>query len=168
MPSAKDNARKRAWAAANRDKVRATKTAWRKANRDRQLAATKAWSEANSGRHRAAIKAWRTAHADKVREKARAWREANRGLVVVYTRRRQAAVKRATPPWVNEAEIIAIYKAAAALGVEVDHIFPLRGKNSCGLHVPWNLQLMSKSDNRRKSNKPHPSQLEENPNGTFG
>ncbi len=66
--------------------------------------------------------------------------------------RRRCAQKNATPPWVNTEDIKKIYSKVTK-GFEVDHIVPLVGENVCGLHVPWNLRIISASENRRKSNK---------------
>lgn len=78
-----------------------------------------------------------------------------------YSLLRHHRLKQATPPWISDAhikEIEDIYWLRDDLRVvtgevyEVDHIVPLQGNNVCGLHVPWNLQILSQSENRAKRN----------------
>lgn len=69
---------------------------------------------------------------------------------------RKAVLTKAQPSWLTDkqkADILHFYSQAWQLGLEVDHIVPLRGKTVCGLHVPWNLQLLSRSANASKNNK---------------
>lgn len=35
----------------------------------------------------------------------------------------------------------------------VDHYWPINGKGSCGLHVPWNLRVITQGENDSKGNK---------------
>lgn len=79
-----------------------------------------------------------------------------------YSATRAASKKLRTPKWLTEGHLIEIeyaYKLAkdrsVAEGIpyEVDHIIPLQGKNVSGLHVPWNLQILTEKENNRKLNK---------------
>lgn len=66
---------------------------------------------------------------------------------------RRAGIRTATPSWVDKKDLEYVYDMAALFGMSVDHIYPLKGKRACGLHVPWNLQLMPLIDNISKGNK---------------
>lgn len=90
------------------------------------------------------------------------WRKDNPGKVNAYAAKRRAADLLATPKWLIKEQyrqIEAIYIEAARLtketGIphEVDHIVPIQGENVSGLHVPWNLQILTEKENRSKGNK---------------
>lgn len=72
----------------------------------------------------------------------------------------------ATPPWVSMREIRMIYLEAERRTIDtgrqhtVDHIVPLQHPLVCGLHVPWNLQVMLAKDNFAKNNRFGYHQLE--------
>lgn len=79
---------------------------------------------------------------------------------MVSLRRRRFRL--ATPKWLSaeqKMEIRLKYRLAIELsrrtGVRhaVDHIVPLQGENVCGLHVPWNLTVLTQEENLKKHNK---------------
>lgn len=65
---------------------------------------------------------------------------------------RKLRKKGAAPKWLTITDTLAFYEAANKFGLTVDHIVPLTNKLVCGLHVPWNLQLLTASENSRKHN----------------
>lgn len=103
-------------------------------------------------------KEWQRRHYEtgRKRETLNAWGKRNRAKTREYGARYDAAKIQATPPWLSEADrhqIAEVYARAVATGLTVDHIVPLRGRLVRGLHVPWNLQLLSQPENSSKNNR---------------
>lgn len=73
-------------------------------------------------------------------------------------RRELVSAQSALTELFNE-EIQAIYKACVSKNKEtgidhhVDHIVPITNNIICGLHVPWNLQIIPAKENLSKGNK---------------
>lgn len=89
------------------------------------------------------------------RRAARRFRETYPGKACSSAAKRRAQKLRATPNWLTPehwVEINYLYEKRGA-GQQVDHIIPLKGKTVCGLHVPWNLRLISTKENLKKGNK---------------
>jgi hypothetical protein len=138
------------------DKRRAYMKGWIAANPDKITAGNKRRYPKEREARIAYILAYQRLFPDRVNMNNRLWRKANPGKVNAQTARRRAARIKATPPWLTadqRREIRDLYELAAIVGMQVDHRVPLRGQNVCGLHVPWNLQLLSGRDNARKGNR---------------
>ena len=153
----------REYAAKNREAARLKAKRWREnpENKKRDNENSKRWRQENPERLKELSKRWHKENKERVKELSRAWKKANKHKVNASTRMRQAAKLNATPHWLNEDHkfmLEEIYELrdlrTQATGVvhHVDHIVPLRGAEVCGLHVPWNLQVIPASANIRKGN----------------
>jgi hypothetical protein len=96
------------------------------------------------------------------KEYKRAWKERNLVWVRADTKARRRKHRQATPKWLSskqKTEIRQLYQIAIIMtkttGEQyvVDHIIPLRSNDVCGLHVPWNLRVITQEENLKKSNK---------------
>jgi len=94
--------------------------------------------------------------------KMKAYRIKNHDIIAENRSRYRASKLNATPPWFSKEHRIAVRKLhhkARELTIQtsivhsVDHIIPLQGDTVCGLHVPWNLRVVTLSENCSKSNK---------------
>jgi hypothetical protein len=102
------------------------------------------------------------AHKEVMSASARAWKLANPGKMNAIGAKRRAAKRQATPPWLTAEhlkQMAAVYVEAKRMEMEdgikrhVDHIYPIQNPTVCGLHVPWNLQILTARANNRKYNK---------------
>ncbi len=99
--------------------------------------------------------------AEKRRNRAE-YKDRNVDVVRADTSLRKRRHREATPTWLTKEErlqmrelYVQARKLTAVTGERyvVDHIVPLRGESVCGLHVPWNLRVITQDENLKKSNK---------------
>ena len=165
----------------NSDRIKARAAKWEAENwnkaQERKAESYRKLKAANPNAVLERSRRYRVKHPERVKQGAREYYEKN--SVKIKARRRnydqaypeKSAAKtakrrgrklNATPHWLipeQLEEINDFYEITKAFrlytGVDycVDHIIPLQGKTVCGLHVPWNLQVLTESDNARKSNK---------------
>jgi hypothetical protein len=150
---------------------------WRVKYDPKRKAASQARSRAYQEKHRERLladkKAQYAADPEKFKARQAQWRDGNRDKLQAKDKRRyqekpgvfrlsRPAIKRASPPWLTVDHWLAmssLYQEAMRLTEEtgelhtVDHIWPLKGRRSCGLHVPWNLQILLHADNMKKGRK---------------
>lgn len=151
------------WKKANRASATATSRKWRERNREKVRALKKTYyatdprtRELQSKRARK----WMEENRDKIRASTARWRIANLDTAAAAQQRRRARLLRCLPEWVDHDEIQQFYTRAKELsdatGVKhhVDHIYPLQGKLVVGLHVPWNLQILTMDENLSKGIRP--------------
>ena len=97
----------------------------------------------------------------KIKDYDKNYKKNNRAKCTSLENKRRAAKLKATPVWLNKkmlADIEVKYveankKSCENIKYSVDHIVPLQGKNVCGLHVSWNLQILTIEDNSKKGNR---------------
>ncbi|QTD90828.1 hypothetical protein [Burkholderia anthina] len=158
------NARRRARRAANPEATKLQRKLAYQKYKAKENASSRAYKEANRDalRQQRVDDYWRDPGA--ARERQLAYRRANPAVARAWRMTRIAAGKNATPEWADLDAIKQAYAAADLLmqvtgdWYEVDHIVPLRGaigrkRVVCGLHVDYNLQVIERSMNRRKSNQ---------------
>lgn len=105
---------------------------------------------------------WQHLNKDKIKKRNQEYFKENRPAFNARTAKRKAAKLQATLKNLSVDqlnEIKSFYTEAERLTKEtgiihhVDHIIPLQGKNVRGLHVPWNLQVITATENLKKGNR---------------
>ena len=154
----------RAWQAANKASVRQASIRWRENNKEIAYQRNVEWLRQHPQATRQYnINATNTAEKRAYKSEASLrWAKQNPAKANALKAKRRASKMQRTPAWLTEAHFKAIrdiYMQASQLskttGVlhHVDHIVPLQGKIVSGLHVPWNLRVVTATVNLTKNNK---------------
>lgn len=139
----------------NCDKKKAMVRKYREENLDQVRDTYRIYYAENKQKFLDRAEKWHKENPDKVKRSVNEYGKRTQKAKNARTAAYRAAKIQATPPWLTQehyAQMEEIYKNCPE-GYHVDHIMPLRGVNSSGLHVPWNLQYLPALENMSKGNK---------------
>jgi len=110
---------------------------------------------------KAKAREWYRANRDDRIERAKQYQKDNVAKTNARNAKRRGRRIMATPEWLTEVQLKEIQEfytlsiskqEETGIDHHVDHIIPLQGKLVSGLHVPWNLQVITATENLEKSN----------------
>jgi hypothetical protein len=135
--------------------VNANTRRWREKNPN----AFRQWAARNQEHRAERNREWRLQNKDWNAARLAAWARKNNHIINAAIARRLAMKMHALPSWADLGAIENIYAEAVrrtretGIRHEVDHIYPLRSDIVCGLHCEANLQILTKTENIRKSSR---------------
>jgi 5-methylcytosine-specific restriction endonuclease McrA len=144
-------AKKREWYVANQEYAVQVASDWHYKN----------YEKVKENKIKSAIK-WNEQNKEKRIEIIKKCYLKRRHKISAYVMKRKFEKSLATPKWLSSEHLASIdklyllrdlYSLFVGKKHEVDHIVPLKNNAVCGLHVPWNLRIISQFENRSKGNK---------------
>lgn len=146
----------------NKEKIQLNMQLWRLNNAEYILQYSEKYREENRQILNQKAKDYYDINKTKYNHRLNEYRKNNPEKFVALNAKRRAVKLNATPRWLTKEHLEEIeelflcarmFRLYTGQEYHVDHIVPLQGKNVCGLHVPWNLQVILAKENLSKSNK---------------
>lgn len=160
--------KKKKWAKDNPEQVKISGDKWRHNNPEKHKDNGKKWDKNNPEKRKARSVKWRKDNPERSKSQTKEWAIANPEKINARTAMRRARKQERTLKKIEEKDkpfILKYYKKSQLLkkktGIKynVDHIIPLHGVDITGehvvsgLHVSWNLQVLTDRENKIKNAK---------------